>query len=292
VRTVLLRLLAAAGLLSMGATLYVSWRMTRRRPGDVVDGASQPRRPGERRVVCAGDSLTRGTMSYDYVEALRGRLGAATRVFNAGVDGDLAFNLAERLPSIVACDPDDVVVLIGTNDLCGAQTPAVAEHQRRSKKLPELPTQESFEKHLTRFLAGLRAETAARILVVTPPLLGEDLSHPVHTRLCTYAERITQIANEHGAQVIPFHDAMAGALRASGHAARPGFHPGPTELSWMAMVPLQRYLVGMSYDRIARGHGLWGSADLVHLSETSGAILVDLVEGALRAVAPPTRLVP
>jgi hypothetical protein len=31
----------------------------------------------------------------------------------AGVTtGDLAFNLAERLPSIVACAPDDVVVLI------------------------------------------------------------------------------------------------------------------------------------------------------------------------------------
>ncbi len=51
------------------------------------------------------------------------------------------------------------------------------------------------------------------------------------------------------------------------------------------MVPLQRYLAGMSYDRIARSHGLWGSPDLIHLSESSGAILVALIEAHLRGPA-------
>jgi lysophospholipase L1-like esterase len=278
-------LAAALGLGWIGAIGYAFWRVVRRPTDDVLVGAREPRRPGERRIVCAGDSITHATVSFDYVRALRERLGPSTRIFNAGVNGDLAYNLAERLPSIVACAPDIVVVLIGTNDLCGAQTESVARQQRRTKQLPEFASLEFFEEQLRRVLRGLRAETSARIVVVTPPLLGEDLTHPVYTRLCAFAERAIELANAHDAQVIAFHSAMADALRASGHAARPGFSAGVKELSWLVTTPLQHYLTGMSYDRISRRRGLWGSADLIHLNETSGAILVQLLENALRAGA-------
>ncbi len=174
------------------------------------------------------------------------------------------------------------MVLIGTNDVCGAENARIGRRLQRVKRLPEPPTQEFFERELVRILRGLREKTTARLFVVTPPLLGEDLSHPVHARLCEYAARIGEIAREYGADLVPFHDAMASALRASGHAPRPGFHAGLVELSWMAMVPVQRYLFGRSYDQIARVHGLWGSPDLIHLTETSGAILVDLLEQQLR----------
>jgi lysophospholipase L1-like esterase len=230
--------------------------------------------------------LTHGVTSFDYVGALRTRLGTETEVLNAGVNGDFAFNLAERLDPIVASAPTDVVVLIGTNDLCGAENPHVGRRLQRMKRLPELPTLSFFERQLERILREVRERTAARVLVVTPPLLGEDLSHPVHSRLCAYAVRIEAIAKDHGAEVIVFHEAMARGLRASGHDPRPGFHAGPVEITWMVMVPLQRYLLGKTYDEIARGHGLWATPDLIHLTETSGAILVDLVEQRLLAPAP------
>jgi lysophospholipase L1-like esterase len=271
--------LVAAG---CGATAYAVWRGLRRPIEDVEAHGREPRKSGERRIVCAGDSITHASISYDYVQVLRERLGPSVRILNAGVNGDLAYNLAERLPAIIASDPDDVVVLIGTNDICGEQTASVAQRQVREKQLPELANLAFFERELRRFLAGLRAQTRARILVVTPPLLGEDLSHPVHQRLQTYAQSVMRIAREHGADVIPFHEVMERALRESGHACRPGFNPGLTEVMWMMFVPFQRYLAGMSYDRISRQHGLWGSADLIHLNETSGVILANLVEAKLR----------
>lgn len=274
----------AAGLAFSGfaATGYAVWRGMRRPIEDAAVHGREPRKPGERRIVCAGDSLTHATISYDYVQVLRERLGPSVRILNAGVNGDLAYNLAERLPSIVASDPDDVVVLTGTNDICGEQTPFIAQRQQRAKKLPELANQRFFERELTRFLAGLRAQTRARIIVVTPPLLGEDLTHPVHQKLQAHALSAIRIAREHGASVIPFHEVMENALRASGRMCRSGFHPGFTELMWMMLVPLQRYVAGMSYDRISRQHGLWGSADLIHLNETTGVILANLIEAKLR----------
>jgi acyl-CoA thioesterase I len=278
----ILGITAGVAVAGFAATAYAVWRGLRRPREDVAVHGREPRKPGERRIVCAGDSITHASMSYDYVQALRERLGPGVRILNAGVNGDLAYNLAERLPSIVASDPDDVVVLIGTNDICGEQTAAVAQRQQREKQLPELANLAFFERELTRFLAGLRAQTRARILVVTPPLLGEDLTHPVHQRLQTYAQSVMRIAREHGADVIPFHEVMENALRASGHVCRPGFSAGAREVMWMMLVPFQHYLAGMSYDRIARQHGLWGSADLIHLNETSGVILANLVEAKLR----------
>jgi lysophospholipase L1-like esterase len=277
-----LTITAAAGALSITATVYAFWRAFRRPPEGVVEHGHEARKAGERRIVCAGDSLTHATVSYDYCQVLRERLGAHVRIFNAGVNGDLAYNLAERLPSIVACDPDDVVVLIGTNDICGEQTASVAQRQIREKNLPEPAGRAFFERELHRLLDGLQAQTRARIVVVTPPLLGEDLAHPVHALLHAYAQKITEIAGERALPVIAFHDAMENALQTSGHVQRRGFHPGFTEVMWMALVPFQRYLFGMSYDQISHRRGLWGSADLIHLNETSGTILADLLEAKLR----------
>lgn len=278
----ILKIVGGLGAAAMVASVYAFWRAFKRPAEDAVEHGREPRKPAERRIVCAGDSLTHATASYDYCQALRERLGSQVRIFNAGVNGDLAFNLAERLASIVACEPDDVVVLIGTNDICGAQTASVAARQIREKKLPEPAGFAFFERELTRVLHGLQANTRARIVVVTPALLGEDLLHPVHGLLQKYAASITRLATEHGASVVPFHAAMETALRASGHVCRRGFQPGFTEVMWMALVPFQRYLFGMSYDRISRRRGLWGSADLIHLNETSGRILVTLLEAKLR----------
>jgi lysophospholipase L1-like esterase len=266
---------------------YASWRTSRRPVEAVVVCGREPKRPGERRVVCAGDSLTQATMSFDYVGALRERMGALAgqvRVLNAGVNGDLAFNLAQRLDAIIAADPDDVVIMIGTNDVCGAQNAFVARLQRRLKKLPELASLSFFERELSNVLQELSTRTHARLFVVTPPLLGEDLEHGVHGRLLVYVAAIERLAAAHGARVLLFHDVMARALQASGHAARPGFHLGAVETLWGALVPLQRFLLGMSFDQIAKRNGLWGSPDLIHLNETAGELLVNLIADALHAV--------
>ncbi len=225
-------------------------------------------------------------MSFDFVGAVRARLESGTVVLNAGVNGDLVWNLAKRVDAIVRADPTDVVVLIGTNDLCGAVAPQIAQRQARVKRLPEPASEAFFDQSYRELVLTLRKRTKARLFLISPPLLGEDLKHPAHGRLQSYAHRIESLAHEFGATFIPFHDEMAEALRKSGHSPRPGFHAGVTELLWVGMVPFQRYLFGRSFDAIAQSHGLWGSPDLIHLTERSGGILVDLVIHALSSIGP------
>jgi hypothetical protein len=96
----MLRFLAACaaslGLLAAVVLIYVA-RQVSRAPEGNVGAKLEPTAPGKRRVICAGDSLTHGVVSFDYVGALRKRLGTETEVLNAGLNGDLAFNLGERL---------------------------------------------------------------------------------------------------------------------------------------------------------------------------------------------------
>ncbi|HTZ90620.1 MAG TPA: hypothetical protein VMA71_09770 [Alloacidobacterium sp.] len=47
------------------------------------------------------------------------------RFHNFGVGGDLAYNALRRLPGLIACCPDKVVVWIGSNDALALVSPKV-----------------------------------------------------------------------------------------------------------------------------------------------------------------------
>lgn len=71
----------------------------------------------QQHVVCVGDSLTAAQVSVDYIKMLAAaELGRSMKFTNAGVNGDLAFNVLQRLDSVIDLQPDAITVLIGTND--------------------------------------------------------------------------------------------------------------------------------------------------------------------------------
>ena len=72
--------------------------------------------PAESLVVCLGDSNTQGQFSANYVKRLQDRW-PGTRFINAGVNGQLAYNITQRLDEVVAQQPDVVTLLVGTNDV-------------------------------------------------------------------------------------------------------------------------------------------------------------------------------
>ena len=69
------------------------WRTPRDSPAAFL---RRGRAPATRTlVVCAGDSITHGVMSADYLAPLRAQLGRDGYAFvNAGINGNLAWNVA------------------------------------------------------------------------------------------------------------------------------------------------------------------------------------------------------
>jgi hypothetical protein len=106
-------------------------------------------------LVCLGDSITHGRCSDDWVQRVRGRVtGEDWEVVNAGINGDTAWNMLQRLADVIACQPDAVCILCGTNDISADANPAahgrLPQIKRHSRGGPPRPVRLS-EHHATHF---------------------------------------------------------------------------------------------------------------------------------------------
>ncbi|WP_158070373.1 GDSL-type esterase/lipase family protein [Nocardiopsis sp. CNR-923] len=169
------------------------------------------------RMVCAGDSNTRGEYGVGYVGMLRERWsGRGIDVVAEGVNGDTSENLARRLAQIVWLRPDAVTVLIGTNDLWGSLSQANGRLLMRRKGLAEPPTLDGYRDRLGAIVARLVAETDARIAVLSPPVLGQDPDGPAGRAGERFAEAAREVAGVRGVDYLPLFERQSRYLRESG----------------------------------------------------------------------------
>lgn len=231
-----------------------------------------------RLVVCAGDSITRGQSSGDYVAELEKRFGpGGTRFVNAGVDGDLAWNVLQRLDGIVAHRPDVVTLQVGTNDVLAALDPRHAALARRRKRVPRTPTLDWYRECLDAVLGRLRAGTPARLAVLDLPPLGEDLASEANRRVDAHAAVLREVAAAHAVPVLPLHERLLAMLP-------PGHRPPPWTggVAGLLQATFTHLLLRRSLDEIGRRNGLAMLSDHVHLTERSAAVVADLVGEFLR----------
>jgi lysophospholipase L1-like esterase len=100
-------------------------------------------------VVCVGDSLTHGRVSYNYVDDLDGRFPDDYLFVNAGINSELAYNVLQRLDNIIALKPDYITILIGSNDVLGTLGEQSAQRYVKKWNLPQAPDRQWFRKNLT-----------------------------------------------------------------------------------------------------------------------------------------------
>jgi lysophospholipase L1-like esterase len=247
--------------------------LERERAGDPdADGARRARR-----VVCAGDSITQGAISVSYVEMLK-RMRPDLEFVNAGVNSELAYNLAERLADIVACRPDYVTILIGTNDVNATLGFKNAFGYLAMNRLPEPPSAEFYRQNLTGIVRRLKAETRASIALASLPPLGEDLSHYANIRAEEYSRIIREIAAAEGAAYLPLNESMRAYLEKI-----PGRRPEPLSAAGKHMASAMRdhSFLGKSWDEISAANGYALLIDGIHLNTHGAAILASLIGGFL-----------
>jgi lysophospholipase L1-like esterase len=220
----------------------------------------QGRRAGtDQVVVCVGDSITCGAVSANYVQRLH--VPHEVQVVNAGVNGDLAWNVLQRLDGIIECRPDVVTLLVGTNDVNASLSARNTAFYRRYKRLTQVPTLHWYGECIDAILSQLREHTSARIVVLDIPMIGEDLDSPVNHRVNEYNARLSDIAAAHDAVILPLHDTLA-AMLAPDH--RPPPYTGRlSEIIWARVPQLLRF--GTTRDRSV-GRGLAVLSDHIHLS--------------------------
>jgi lysophospholipase L1-like esterase len=231
-------------------------------------------------VACLGASHTEAKGSYDWIGDLQARSqNASVRFVNLGVGGDLAYSALQRLPDVIQCHPDKVVVLIGTNDV----VTAIFQNARRFignwKRLPQEPTPEWYGENLRQIVRRLKRETNARIALCSLAVIGEDpastrpTQQEVNRRVEAYSAMIKRVALEEGVSYIPFYEQMQAQIAAS---------PGRafTSFSFLSMYrdAFKLLVLHRSLDQIGEGNGWRFHSDGIHLNSRAGKILADLVQ--------------
>jgi acyl-CoA thioesterase I len=222
--------------------------------------------------VCAGDSITAADVSSDWIGRLRDRFTPRGWVFvNAGVNGNLAWNVRQRLDEVIDCRPDAVVLFIGTNDVAATLNDKAERSYRKLQGIPQTPTLSWYRENVDAILGRLRAETSAKIAVVEIPPLGEDPHGPIDARVRRYNSVLRELAKLHSAELLPLHTRLL-ALIPDGHAAAAYAHTmGPMLRAVFAHRILKR-----SWDEISLRNSLVITTDRAHLNDRASAVVAEL----------------
>jgi lysophospholipase L1-like esterase len=140
---------------------------------------------------------------------------------NRGIGGDTTRKLLARWQTdVLAEQPDWLVLKIGINDVWRSFTGDPAE----AVSLAE------YRANLRRLLDQTRAQTPARLILLTPYMIEADRTHPMRAAMDSYGDAVRTLAPEYGAILVDTQAAFDSALQTTtpAHWAEDQIHPnGP-----------------------------------------------------------------
>ena len=164
----------------------------------------QPR-PRGKVIVCLGDSLTHGNVSFNWVGRLRVDFAHQNLHFvNAGINGNVVWQLNQRLPLILKARPQVAIVLIGTNDVMGSFNRADGiAYQRDKASQPAESGQLS-----TRVPKTPAGPPRCSALPLHPSSPRRRPDSPVNRLVESFNADIRVIAHEEGATLLPLGEKL------------------------------------------------------------------------------------
>lgn len=267
-------LLISIVLLLAGLLAFLLWGEKRLYRPDARYPRPQAVISGKTRLVCAGDSITHGNVSVNYVEILAAK-HPDWQVFNAGINSDLAETLLRRLDGVIAVNPDFITILIGTNDVNATLSKVALNRYHRHGKTAGQPDVDQYRRNLTEIVRRLKTEIPARIALLSLPPMSEDLTHEANRRADFYSNIIQEIATAEGVAYLPLRERMKAELAVAPPRQSARFEE-TTQTIFVAT--LLRHVFGWSYDRIAARYRHHLLSDNLHLNSRGAALVAKLIE--------------
>jgi lysophospholipase L1-like esterase len=288
--------LAAAGILAIlllaaAATSFAFWQTVRLPPNAPDRFLKQGQRaPDERVVVCLGASMVHGRVGVNFVDLVARRFPVGYRFVNAGIGGDTLFHAWQRLEAVIACRPDFVVILCGTNDILGILDSDSWRRYQGEKRLLQPPSLERYCDTLQDMLRQLKARTRARVALCSLPVLGEDLASPANQHVCEFNAVIRQTAEQEQLCYLPIFERESRLLtehqQSTGQAGRAfAVDRQRTYMQIMLGAIFAHFLLGRPFDDISRRNGLLLKTDMIHGNSREAAVIADEIEAFLKANA-------
>ncbi len=234
-------------------------------------------------MACLGASATEAGGSYDWIANLAQRpRNSHLSFYRFAEGGDLAYNGLQRVPEIVGCRPDYVVILLGNNDVLALLSTKVARFDRLAKQLPRSPSPQWYRDVMDEIVDRLKAGTEARIGLCSLIPMGEDpesanaFQSDLNRYVKDYSGVLSNIAHAHGVSYLPVCERITELICAS---------PGRA-LSSFTFLPfyrdaLRQFVLRKTNDEIGHLNGWRFHRDGIHLNSRSGRLVADLVQGFL-----------
>jgi lysophospholipase L1-like esterase len=227
-------------------------------------------------MVCVGDSITHGSVSVNYVDMLQNRLGANFYLYNAGVNSDTTYSLLARLEDIIACKPEFITLLIGTNDVNATLSDSALKSYWDGGKIAKnhTPTFAEYQANYTAIVNRLKAETKAEIALLSLPPMGEILGDTANNRATEYSNFIRQTAENQGLIYVPINETLLDYLQKNPPKKQHAFED-TRRLLVLTIGAAEMF--GISFDRMSDFWGFQLLTDNLHLNTRAATMVADLV---------------
>ena len=220
--------------------VFVTWRKRHPRfPAGTADEMS---------VICAGDSLTAGSLSANYLVALKWRL-PRHHFFNAGRNGDTAAGLLKRVDHLLALNSAAITILIGTNDV--HRTEGMGAYQQNLRAI-------------------LKKLSHKRVAVLSIPPLGEQPESEINLQVRTWNAAVQEITSEYGVAYLPLFERLMDTF------TKPG-KPFRLSIGLILVAAIRHHVLRQSFDHIAALNGFSILTDSIHLSERGADVVAELI---------------
>ena len=261
------------------AGLFVFVVVSKGRPpqGRALDYIDREVVPQGRLITCIGDSLTHGNLGACWVDHLRDEFPQDI-FLNEGINGDVVWQVHERLKPILKCRADLVILMIGSNDAMGSFDQSSGENYKKNNKLPEIPTFDAYKKLLPDLID--RLSEIPKIALCTLPPIGEYPNSAINQHIGKFNVFIKKTAKDKDISVLEVSDSMWNELSKRTYPVKKNYNPKMTVIAkdiygaW-----IKRYIFNKTWDGVAESRGQWLLFDQIHLGERGARVMLNLAKG-------------
>lgn len=231
-------------------------------------------------VACVGASTVQGQISFNFVDYLSEELKSQNYYFvNAGVNGDLAYNVLQRMPEVLRCNPKFLVIQVAGNDVMASLDPKASKRYVRMKHLPKIPSIQWYEENVRKIIESAKQSGVEGIAIISALLLGENIDSRANMAVKNHNKVLSSIAIDTGVDFLNVFDKQIDYL------IKNQKEPGPEYTGQMMPMIKSLFfhgLFGFSLDTISKRNGFLLTTDYIHQNSTSGKIVAGEIERFLQ----------
>lgn len=221
------------------------------------------------KIVCIGDSNTSGTISSSYTSILNKKLKDQFNIINMGRIFNTTMNVLDQLNNIPKADI--YVILIGTNNVINylyAQNKNTRDNGAFKRLLSD------FSENITGIIRRLKNNTCSRILLLTIPILGEDLDSNENKIVDALNDIIKQNSTREDIQLVDINRTIKSYLKSGKNKSRQPLQYKNCHYALTISV-LLHYIFGLGWDTISRIFNNKITTDSVHMNHMGAKMIYD-----------------